>query len=511
MTTDADTSANFPEDLEPASPAGDVVAEDAQAELSFADMLAAHEKEEAPHTRLSPGQRVSVRVVAITSDTVFVSTGSKVDGIVDREELLVDGQLPYQVGDSVELYVVTATAQEVKLSKIVSGSGSLVALEEARDAGLPVEGKVTAEVKGGFAIDIMKRRAFCPTSQMDMRPVDDPNFFLGKTLAFAITRLEKGGRNIVVSRRVLLEREQAENRDALLETLHEGDVVEATVTRLAPFGAFVELAPNVEGMVHISELSWARVAQADEAVSVGDRIRVKVLKIAVGEKNARISLSAKQVSDDPWKSAADRLHAGDVVSGKVIRTAPFGAFVEVLPGIEGLVHISELSFERRVTKTEEVVVAGDIVSVKIKDLDLEKRRLSLSIRDAVGNPWDTVMETLAVGLEVVGTMEKRAPFGFFVTLAPGITGLLPLSNIQGAKRREFEKLGTGEPAPVVIREIDALQRRITLGVIGGEDNMNTAEEKDWKKHAPKSAPVSAFGSLGLALQEAAASKKAKKK
>ena len=182
--------------------------EDSLDEGSFAEMLAQHEREEAPQSRLTPGQRVSVRIVAITADTVFVSTGSKVDGIVDREELEDNGELPHQVGDMLDLYVVTVSPQEVKLSRILRGAGSIAALEDAKTAGLPVEGKVTGQVKGGYAVDIMKRRAFCPLSQIDLRPLDDPEAVVGKTYPFLITRLEKGGRNIVVSRRSILEREQ---------------------------------------------------------------------------------------------------------------------------------------------------------------------------------------------------------------------------------------------------------------------------------------------------------------
>ena len=213
-------------------PAGPWPEQAEEEELSFAEMLAKQESEEAPQSRLAPGQRVVVRIVAITGDTIFVSTGSKVDGIVDREELEVDGELPCQVGDLLDLYVVTVSPQEVKLSKILRGTGSLAALEAAKDAGLPVEGKVTAQVKGGYAVDVMKRRAFCPLSQIDLRPLDDAESVLGKSFPFLITRLEKGGRNIVVSRRTLLEREQAENRDALLSRIQEGDVIEAAVSRL---------------------------------------------------------------------------------------------------------------------------------------------------------------------------------------------------------------------------------------------------------------------------------------
>ncbi len=478
-------------------------------ELSFAQMLEQHEREEQPQSRLSPGQRVSVRIVAITTDTVFVSTGSKVDGIVDKEELLVDGEFPYNVDDSLDLYVVTVNPQEVKLSKIIRGAGSLSALEDAKYAGLPIEGKVTAQVKGGYAIDVMKRRAFCPASQMALRPLEDAESVVGKVFPFIITKLESGGRNIVVSHRVLLEREQNESRDALLATINDGDVVEATITRTAPFGAFAELAPNVEGLIHLSELAWARVGQADEAVTVGDKVRVKVLGIEKTEKATKISLSMRQVTEDPWNTVGTRLQVGEAVAGKVVRTAPFGAFVEVLPGIEGLVHISELSYERKVHKTEDVLVAGDHVTVKIKELDLEKRRLSLSLRDVAGNPWTTAESDFVIGAEVTGTMERRAPFGFFIAIAPGITGLLPNSTLHGNNRKVFDKLGAGDPIAVIVKEIDVANHRISLGPVGEEGAEDAREEKDWKRHAPKPAPAATFGSLGLAFQAAADKKKKK--
>lgn len=498
----AQQEAPTPQDTVPN--ANDQSAEDT---VSFAEMLAQHEREETPQTRLTPGQRVSVRIVAITADTIFVSTGSKVDGIVDREELEVDGELPHQVGDILDLYVVTVSPQEVKLSRILRGAGSLSALEEAKDAGLPVEGKVVAQVKGGYAVDIMKRRAFCPLSQIDLRPLDDPESVIGKIFPFLITRLEKGGRNIVVSRRSLLEREQAENREVLLSEINEGDVREAVISRLAPFGAFVELAPGVEGLVHLSELSWTRVGQADEAVSAGDRVRVKVLSIAKDEKNTRISLSMKQVMDDPWKNLSDRITVGDTVSGKVVRVAPFGAFVEILPGVEGLVHLSELSYAKRIMKAEEVVAPGDHVSVKIKEFDPEKRRVSLSLRDAGGNPWDSVRELFSESAEVTGTVEKRAPFGLFISLAPGITGLMPTSVIQSSpSRKTLERLNSGDAISVRIKEIDTQNRRISLGP-AGEEGAEENIEKDWKRHAPKPAPAPSMGTLGLALQAAIKKKK----
>jgi small subunit ribosomal protein S1 len=451
---------------------------------------------------------VRVRIIAITQDTIFVSTGSKVDGIVDREEMEVDGSLPYAEGDILDLYVVNVSPQEVKLSRIIRGAGGLVALEEAKEAGLPVEGKITALVKGGYAVEIMKRRAFCPTSQVDLRPPDSPEALVGKLFPFLITRLEKNGRNIVLSRRSLLEREQAEHRDALLASIAVGDVTEAVITRLVPFGAFAELAPGVEGLIHLSEISWTRVAQANEALSPGDRVRAKILSLDTGAKGVRVSLSIKQATEDPWKDAATRLIPGETLSGRVTRTTSFGAFVELLPGVEGLVHISELSFARRISKPEEIVTPGDTVSVKIKEADLDKRRISLSLRDAAGDPWETVSESFVLESEVTGTLERRAPFGLFITLAPGITGLLPNSALPaGASRKALDRLAPGDAVQTRIKEIDLKNRRISLAPAGETAGL-AAEEKDWKHHAAPSAPrTPALGSLGLALQAALQKKK----
>ena len=482
------------------------------AEESFAEMF---EAQSAPDAHLSPGQRVTATVVAVTSDTVFVSTGSKVDGIVERGELEEGGAPTPQVGDLLDLYVVTVSPQEVRLSKMMRGAGGLSALEDAKDAGLPVEGKVQAIVKGGFAVEVMKRRAFCPLGQMDLRPVADPESFIGKTFPFIITKLEKGGRNIVLSRRTLLEAEQAENRDAFLATVSAGDVLEGTVARLAPFGVFVELAPGVEGLIHMSELAWGRVAQADEVASVGDAVRVKILEITTTDKGPRISLSIRQVTEDPWKDVGDRLAEGQIVTGKVVRNAAFGSFVEVLPGIDGLIHISELSYEKRVNKPDEVVTVGETVSVKIKGIDLEKKRLSLSLRDVGGDPWEGVAEDFPIGEEVTGTVEKRAPFGVFITLRPGVTGLLPASAITSSRNKGgLDKVGVGDSVQVFVREVDMNARKVTLGLAdsgserGGSGKGGSREEKDWKRHAPQPAQQGGFGAtLGSAMQAALTKKK----
>ena len=506
----------------PQTPEAPAMSQEVSPESEDENFAAMFEAQNTPGAHLSPGQRVTVTVVAVTSDTVFVSTGSKVDGIVERSELEENGGATPEVGDTLDLYVVTVSSQEVRLSKMMRGAGGLAALEEARDARLPIEGKVQAIVKGGFAVEVMKRRAFCPLGQMDLRPVEDPESFINKTLPFIITKLEKGGRNIVLSRRILLEEEQTENREAFLSSVSVGDTLEGSVVRLAPFGVFVELATGVEGLIHLSELAWGRVAQADEVVSVSDKIRVKILDIATSDKGPRISLSSRQVMDDPWNSMDGRLEEGQIVTGKVVRNAAFGSFVEVLPGIDGLIHISELSYERRINKPDEILAIGETVSVKIKGIDLDKKRLSLSLREVGGDPWDGVAEDFPIGSEVTGIVEKRAPFGIFITLRPGVTGLLPASTISANRNKSgLDKAKEGQSVQVFIREVDTTNRKVTLGLTDSAESdgvrENTREggrgrdrsdREDWKKHAPKPTQPGEFGNaLGLAMQAALTKKK----
>lgn len=514
-----------------------------QENVSFAEMLAAQEDSE-PANRLETGQRVKATVVAITADTVFVSTGRKVDGIVERAELEKDGELTCQIGDELDLYVVHVSPQEVRLSKVLRGAGGLEALTEAKEAGLPVEGKVTGAIKGGFSVDIMRRRAFCPASQMDVRPVDSPESIVGKTFNFLITKLEQHGRNIVVSRRVLLEAEQAEGREAFFGTVSEGDVLQGTVTRLMPFGAFVELAPGVEGLVHVSELSWSRTTQTNEVLSVGETVRVKLLSVSKDDKGAtRVSLSIRQITEDPWNAVADQVHVGDVVSGKVVRLSNFGAFVEILPGVDGLVHLSEMSWGKRVHKADEVVHVGDQVQVKIKEIDLEKRRVSLSLRDALGDPWVEVAEAYPLESIHTGKVEQKAAFGLFINLAPGVTGLMPNSLMNGVVGRDrLNKLVPGDEVQVSINAVDLTNRRISLAPAGADaeplpasavsaapgapegrkgprrDGAKSGKprgprhepgDEDWKRHQQQAPSFGGFGTLGAALQQALHDKKDK--
>jgi len=448
------------------------------------------------------GDKIHGKIISITDKAVFVDTGTKADGIVELDELRDDqGQLPYAVGDALDLFVVQANESEIRLSKAIAGVGGLNMLKEAFANAIPVEGKVIQTIKGGFQVEVLKRRAFCPISQIDTQYVENGDLYVGQTYEFRITRLAEGGRNIVLSRRDLLEIELQKVRQAFMQELAVDQVYSGRVTRLMPYGVFVELVPGVEGMVHISELSWSRLDKPEDAVSPGDKIEVKVLRIEPGQKQIKISLSAKQVGGDPWERAALEIQAGQKITGKVVRCAPFGAFVELRPGIDGLVHISEMSYTKRVLNPQDIVQPGQMISVMVKEVDTAKRRISLSIRDAEGDPWVDVSDKFTVGQKVGATVEKKEKFGIFVTLTPGIVGLLPKSVLKESPNAgRIETLKPGDAIDVVIAAIKADERKISLGLTDsdGEDN--------WRNFAPKaeskSTGNSAMGSLGEMLNEA---------
>lgn len=473
-------------------------------EPSFAELLEAYEGRSPDSLRV--GDKVSVRVIAIGKDAVFVDTGTKIDGAVERAELLDDdGNLTCEVGDTLELFVVAREEGEIRLSKALSGFGGLQMLQDAHDSQIPVEGKVQATCKGGFDVRLLQQRAFCPVSQIDIQYVETPEDYVGQTLSFLVTQFEARGRNIVVSRRRLLERERQASRDAFmaelkLDSLHEGRVV-----RVVAFGAFVELVPGVEGLVHVSELSWSRVEEVGDVVREGDPLTVKVIDIKAqeGKQGPKIALSVKQVGDNPWETAIERFKVGEVVPAKITRCAPFGAFAEVTPGIEGLIHISELSFIQRIRKPEDMVTPGETVSVMIKSVDRGNRKLGLSLRDVGGDPWQTLSTKYRAGQIVEGTVEKKAPFGLFVAIEPGVTGLLPKARWHDASEPgRLENAKPGERLSVAIESIDAEQRRISLGPSERADGGG-----NWQAFA--SAEENSMGGLAEKLQAALDAQKKK--
>lgn len=454
---------------------------------------------------LQIGDKIKGQIISIGKDTVFLDTGTKIDGAAELTEFLdEEGNFPFQIGDELELYVTAMTESEIILSKAISGIGGANLLRDAYAQRIPVEGRVAATCKGGFTVEILQRRAFCPISQMDLAHIETPEEYVGQRFSFLITRFEENGRNIVVSRRQLLQQEKDALQKEIYNKLTPDSEWEGQVTRIMPFGVFVDISAGVEGMVHVSELSWSRVESPGDVVQVGDTLRVKVigLKPEEGKSHPKISLSVKQVQGDPWDQLEGKVKAGDIVEGKVTRCARFGAFVEIFPGIEGLVHISEMSYEKRVVNTEDIVRPNDRVSVLIKDMDLEKRRISLSIRETKADPWTSFKENYATGQRVSGTLEKKEKFGYFIQVIPGVTGLLPLSKInQAPDRAEFEKLKPGDTLPVVIEEIKPNEKRVTLATADAGD------DGDWKKHTQHESI--GLGALGEKLKQALQTKEKK--
>lgn len=475
--------------------------EEKPANDNFAQMVESYNAQIEAEVRV--GDKLKAQIISIGADSVFVNTGTKIDGVVEKKELLDEsGNFPYKEGDVLDLYVVTVRENEIRLSKALSGAGGEDLLRDAFNNKIPVEGKIREQCKGGFIVDVMQQRAFCPVSQIDTRYVEKPEEYVGNTYQFKISRFENNGKNIVLSRRDLLAREQKELKKQFMETLVAGAVLPGKVRNVMPYGAFVELYPGVEGMVHVSELSWSRVEKTEEAIKTGDEITVKILSVEKNEKNQlKISLSVKQVDGDPWESGEMTFNAGDKIQGKVTRCTDFGAFVEIAPGIEGLVHVSEMSYVKRVMKPEDVVKPGDIVDVMVKEADMSKKRISLSMRDAEGDPWGDIKQKYAVGASVTGTLEKKEKFGYFITLEPGITGLLPKSKFSKSEKASlFEKLRIGDSVTVVVDDVKIKDRKISLGI--GEEK----SEEDWRKYTKPTQKVS-LSSLGEKLQQAMQAKK----
>jgi small subunit ribosomal protein S1 len=470
-------------------------------EESFADLLESYSS--GMKDDLQIGDKITGKIISIGKDSVFITTGTKVDGTVEREELLDDeGNMPFEKGDEIELYVVGIDEDEIRLSRAISGIGGLELLNEAFENAIPVQGKISQICKGGFHVDILQNRAFCPISQIDVTYVETPEDYVGQTHEFLITQLEKNGKNIVVSRRKILTKAMEKEKQAFFSRLNTGDIFEGRVTKLMPYGAFVELIPGVEGMVHISELSWSRVKTAEDIVRPGDTILVKVIAVADGDKKnqKKISLSMKQIDSNPWDAVTEKFQPGDKVIGKVTRCMKFGVFVEIAPGIEGLVHISEMSYVKRVINPEDVVTPGETVSVLIKELDTEKRRISLSIRDAQGDPWLEVTDKFGVGQVVKGTLEKKENLGYFVSLAPGITGLLPKSKFSEAEKPGgIEQLNVGDSVSVTVSEIHPRDRKILLGP------GNAKDDGAWKNYAEDATPES-MSDLAEKMRQAMKSK-----
>ncbi len=470
------------------------VPEGTEEEGNFAELF--EQSVKGPGARFSPGDRVSGSVVKITQDTVFVDLGGKSEGIAEAGEFRdEDGNLNLKEGDEVELRV-SSVRGGIHLSKAIKarGAAALQVLRDAYQNQIPVEGRVAAVNKGGFEVEISGLRAFCPLSQIDLPYCERPEEHVGAHYQFRITEMKERGKNIIVSRRALLQEEQEKKRKETLALLQPEMEVEGKVTRVTDFGAFVDLG-GIEGMVHISEISRVRIDKPSDILQAGQVIRVKVLKIEPEKKGRqRIALSRKALEPDPWDQGLP-IQEGEIVSGKVSRLADFGAFVEVVPGIDGLVYKSEISYEK-VSHPSRFLSVGDPVKVRILKIDPAERRISLSIRDAL------VFETASPGGEEIrrevgqllkGIVEDQKPYGLFIRLPQlgmKARGLLPLEELLESDRADLKrKLPPGREIDV---EIIALEKDDKIRL----SQKSIQERKDRGDYEKFIRPAEQRGSLG---------------
>lgn len=353
----------------------------------FANLLA--KSEGSLGRTLSVGDKISGEILSIGKDESFVSTGTIHDGVLLTQDLREkNNQLPYKVGDIIDVYVTQVRGTDIRLSTRPTAKNLAEDLEDAFDMMMPVEGKVIETCNGGFRVSVLGKVAFCPISQMDSKRIEDQQFYINKKYEFLITKFEKGAKNIVVSRRRLLEEQKAEAEGAFLNSHKVGDEVTGVITRLEKFGAFLDIGENIEGLIHISEMGWSRIENPGDVVHVGDQVQAKILKIEETDSTIKVSLSMKQTQQEPWAQLSTNIKVGQVVEGKVSRCMKFGAFVQIEPGIEGLIPLSELSSTKRVNHADEILKPNQIIKVLIKDVRPEEHRISLSLKDAEGRGQD---------------------------------------------------------------------------------------------------------------------------
>ncbi|MBN2053500.1 S1 RNA-binding domain-containing protein [bacterium] len=409
------------------------------------------------------GMQVEGTVLQVGQDVAILDLGAKSEGFIAVQEFMNDdGECALKLGQKVTAYVVSVASGEIKLSRAMrQDSGSIDMLLEAYRGGVPVQGTVTGAVKGGVTVNISGTRGFIPASQLSLAYVEDLQAYVGKSLRLKITELREGGRNVIVSHAAVLREEARQRAEELLVTLREGDVLAGTVTSIRPFGAFVDIG-GLEGLVHISELSWARVQVPEEVVQTGRTVAVKVLEIKPQPEGLpKLSLSMRQAEGDPWERFLTEFHEGGAYEGLVVRLAAFGAFVQLLPGVDGLIHISEMSWDQRGHKVDEFVAEGDHVRVRILSIDPAARRVSLSMKDVKDDPWNEAAARFKPGMVVAGRVERTAPFGVFVEVAPGLVGLLPNQEMEDAGPRAKDRM-VGSIIKVVVLEVDEVERRLRL-------------------------------------------------
>ena len=467
---------------------------DAQDDHEQEDFATLFARERARPT-LEVGQVVKGRILQIGDETVFVDVGSKGEALIDRAELADEhGNVTLAVGDDIEATVVS-TGDEIRLShRLLQGVQARQGLAVAAETGLPVEGKVAAVIKGGYEVTVAGLRAFCPFSQMDLRRVDTPTAFIGRVLEFRISRYGEQGRNIVLTRRVLLEEQSAKAAEETRKKLVAGAVLPGLVTSLATFGVFVDLG-GVQGLVPLSEMSHSRAGRATDRLHVGETVTVKVLK--VDDAKGKITLSLKALEGDPWATVPGQLRERQIVSGRVARMTDFGVFIELLPGVDGLLHLTEIPRARHGEMRQAAETGAELI-VLVTSVDLDKRRIGLALAPEGATPGAQLESQIAVGAVVTGTVERIEPFGIFLRLGPGQVGLIPSAEMGTPRNADHRKdFPPGTEVKVAVLSIEDGGKRIRLS---RAQALRMEEEAETKGYMQDSARKG--GGFGMTLGEA---------
>jgi small subunit ribosomal protein S1 len=450
------------------------------------------------------GQSVEGTIVAIGSEVAFVNVGGKGEAQIEVAELKNDdGVLEMAVGDRIQAMVVSTEGGLTLSRRLMRGAATDRQIEDAFHGGLAVEGKVEKVVKGGYEVRIARQRAFCPMSQIDIVRTNNPAEHEGRVYAFRIIEYKEGGRNLVVSRRALLEDEQRASAAGIRRSIVAGAVVTGRVTSVREFGAFVDLGAGVQGLLHASEMGWSRVSDTSRIVTQGEEITVKVLR--VDDDTQKIALGLKQLTADPWSTVQTAYEVGQVRTGRVTRLAEFGAFVELEPGIEGLAHVSTFPPTGHSKGWSRLVPVGLTAAFEILSIDLEKKRMGVALVEegsARAGGEAPPQSGLVPGARLTGKVERHEKFGVFVFLAPGRTGLMPLSETGIAREGDVAKaFPVGSDVEVVVLEIDSSGRRIRLSRKAVLDAQQADEMREYAARAD-AAPPEGLGSLADQLRSA---------
>ena len=441
-------------------------------------------------------------ITGFEKDLAVVDVGLKVEGRVAMKEFGAagrDGSM--KVGDEVEVFVErieNALGEAVLSREKARREESWVRLEKQFEANERVEGVIYSQVKGGFTVDLDGAMAFLPRSQVDIRPIKDVTPLMNNPQPFQILKMDRRRGNIVVSRRSILEESRAEQRSEIVQNLEEGQVVEGVVKNVTDYGAFVDLG-GIDGLLHVTDMAWRRVNHPSEVLNIGQNVKVQIIRI--NQETHRISLGMKQLESDPWESIDDKYPLEKKITGRVTNITDYGAFVELEPGIEGLIHVSEMSWTKKNVHPGKIVSTSQEVEVIVLEVDPSKRRISLGLKQAMANPWDSFADTYSVGSEVEGEVKNKTEFGLFIGLEGDVDGMIHLSDLDWNRSGEeaIEDYKKGDVVKAVVLDVDVEKERISLGIkqLGGDPVAQAAESGAVRKNAVVTCEVLEVKDAGL--------------